>query len=186
MLSLDMQPANLVTLARDVATELNTRVRQERIRVETALAELPGTWDAFRLERVFSDLLSNAVKYSPPGSAIVVTVAREEPRWAVLVVQDEGVGIPETDLPFIFDRFYRAGNVDHTQGRGIGLAVVRQIVEQHRRTWRCIVPSGRGPRSRCAYRSRSIEPRLRRRRLARPAGVHIRRRCRSGMMAYTG
>ena len=101
----------------------------------TALPELWATVDAMRIERVVSNLLSNAVKYSPDLGDIVVRLTRADGAAgpeALLAVQDRGVGIPSEDLPHIFERFRRAQNVvGHVHGTGIGLASVRQIVEQH-------------------------------------------------------
>jgi signal transduction histidine kinase len=81
------------------------------------------------------NLLSNAIKYSPAGGPVLVTVAREQidgGAYAVLAVQDHGVGIPAADLSHIFERFHRASNVQgRISGTGIGLASARQIVEQH-------------------------------------------------------
>jgi signal transduction histidine kinase len=87
------------------------------------------------LRAVRDNLVGNALKYSPAGGTIVVWVARtddEDTARALLVVQDAGLGIPASDLPHIFERYYRAGNVrGRIAGTGIGLASVRQIVEQH-------------------------------------------------------
>ena len=80
-------------------------------------------------------MLSNAIKYSPEGGAITVTVAREETEgatWAILSVADAGIGIPASELSQIFDRFHRAKNViKQIKGSGIGLASARHIIEQH-------------------------------------------------------
>jgi signal transduction histidine kinase len=87
-----------------------------------------------RLERVVDNLLANALKYSPLGGKILVRLARERASsgaWAVLTVLDEGLGVPAADLPLIFEPFRRGGNVGPISGAGIGLASVRQIVEQH-------------------------------------------------------
>jgi len=84
------------------------------------------------VERVLGNLVSNALAYSPRGGAVTVTVDRERDEWAILQVSDHGLGIPATDLPHIFERFHRGGNVaGRIAGSGIGLAAVRQIVEQH-------------------------------------------------------
>jgi signal transduction histidine kinase len=84
---------------------------------------------------MFGNLLSNAVKYSPQGGTITVELAREEREdgpWAIVRVIDQGMGIPPTDLPHIFDKFRRARNVQgQIKGTGLGLASVRQIVEEH-------------------------------------------------------
>jgi signal transduction histidine kinase len=88
-----------------------------------------------RLDRVLDNLLSNAIKFSPNGGGITVAVAHEDVvggPWAVVAVRDQGLGIPAADLPRVFERFRRARNVEgRIGGTGIGLASVRQIVEQH-------------------------------------------------------
>ena len=94
-----------------------------------------GSLDAARLERVVLNLLTNAVKYSPAGGDVEVTLRaerRSDGNWAELTVRDSGIGIPAEDLPRVFERFYRASNVgEHLRGSGLGLAGARQIVEQH-------------------------------------------------------
>ncbi len=88
--------------------------------------------DELRLEQVVHNLLQNAVKYSPAGAAIEVRVwQRNGLAW--LSVKDHGVGIPLESQALVFERFYRAPNVDlrHVSGMGIGLYVVREIVERH-------------------------------------------------------
>ena len=98
------------------------------------MPQLIGSWDPARMERVLDNLLGNAVKYSPTGGEIVVGVSHEQTAagdWAVLVVRDQGVGIPAADLPHVFEPFHRARNVGKVAGTGIGLAGVRRIVEQH-------------------------------------------------------
>lgn len=94
-----------------------------------------GRWDSDRLEQVIGNLLSNATKYSPAGSVVTVTVGHTEDDrggWALLVVQDRGVGIPAVDLPHVFKPYHRGRNVaGHIPGTGVGLAGARRIVEQH-------------------------------------------------------
>ncbi len=80
-------------------------------------------------------LLSNAVKYSPHGGTILVSIGRKTEgsgRQAILVVRDTGLGIPSAALPRLFDPFHRAANVvGRIPGTGLGLATARHIVEQH-------------------------------------------------------
>jgi len=108
------------------------------------LAELPrggappsvdGLVDPVRLEQMLTNLLDNAVKYSPNDAAISVSLgldSEDNGDWAVIAVQDTGIGIPAADLPHIFERFHRGGNVlEHYQGTGIGLASVKQTAEEH-------------------------------------------------------
>jgi PAS domain S-box-containing protein len=134
-LALERRPTDLVALAERVAAEARETAERHVLRVEAAVPELVGDWDAFRLERVLGNLLSNAVKYSPAGGEVTVRVAREEGPsgpWAVLAVRDRGVGIPAADLPRVFERRHRAANVvGKIRGEGIGLAGARQIVAQH-------------------------------------------------------
>jgi signal transduction histidine kinase len=91
--------------------------------------------DGSRIERVVRNMLDNAIKYSPAGGDIVVHTRRDEDengRWGVVTIEDRGLGIPASDLPYVFDRFRRGGNVQrHIAGSGIGLTGAKQIVAQH-------------------------------------------------------
>lgn len=94
-----------------------------------------GSWDADRVERAVANLVANAVKYSPGGGQVAVSLERVregEATWALIEVSDQGIGIPETDLQSIFERFHRAANVrGQIPGTGIGLAYVQEIVDRH-------------------------------------------------------
>ncbi|CAM3739690.1 sensor histidine kinase [Nocardioides zeicaulis] len=94
------------------------------------LPRIPGNPDA--LERVVFNLLSNALKFSADGSGVTVTL-RQQDAGVVLTVRDTGIGIPEADLPLVFDRFHRSPlAVERAiQGTGLGLSVVRSTVELH-------------------------------------------------------
>jgi two-component system sensor histidine kinase MprB len=78
------------------------------------------------LERAVGNLLDNAAKWSEPGAEVEV-----EARDGRLVVRDHGPGIPDEDLPYVFDRFYRARAARGMPGSGLGLAIVRQVAESH-------------------------------------------------------
>jgi two-component system, OmpR family, sensor histidine kinase MprB len=77
-----------------------------------------------QVERVISNLLDNAVKWSPPGGEIEIRVAGGE-----VSVRDHGPGIAPDDLPHVFDRFYRSPHARGLPGSGLGLAIVRHVVE---------------------------------------------------------
>jgi two-component system, OmpR family, sensor histidine kinase MprB len=79
-----------------------------------------------RLERAINNLLDNASRHSPPGGVIEVTVDGDG-----VSVRDHGPGIDESDLPYVFDRFFRGTHARGKQGSGLGLAIVRQVTEQH-------------------------------------------------------
>ena len=149
-LELRREACDLVALARKAASDVQRTTDRHELRVHAAEPEVVGILDCTRIERVLQNLLSNAVKYSPNGGPIDLTVSRElghgahEPgdgaageaaadaAWGLLAVRDTGVGIPASEIPRLFERFFRASNVgDRIRGTGLGLAGARQIVEQH-------------------------------------------------------
>ena len=106
-----------------------------RLAVEP-FGQLPALYgDGDRLMQVMTNLLSNAVKFTPPGGTITVSAHQEEgtPARVVLSVADTGMGIHAADLPYIFDKFHRAGAAEAggVEGTGLGLTIARQIVEHH-------------------------------------------------------
>jgi two-component system sensor histidine kinase MprB len=78
------------------------------------------------IERAVANLLDNAAKWSPPGGEIEVGV-----KDGLVSVRDHGPGIAEEDLPYVFDRFYRASSARGLPGSGLGLAIVRQVADSH-------------------------------------------------------
>jgi len=89
--------------------------------------------DATRLRQVLANLIENAVKYTEPGGRIAVTAARDEDHVTVSV-RDTGIGIAPEHLPFVWDRLYRADASRSARGLGLGLSLVKAIVEAHRGT----------------------------------------------------
>lgn len=85
------------------------------------------TGDPERIGRAVSNLIDNALKWSPPGGTIVL-----ELREGVVSVRDQGPGFPSKDLPFVFERFFRSDGARATSGSGLGLAIVRQAADAHR------------------------------------------------------
>jgi two-component system sensor histidine kinase MprB len=114
---LDELVEEAVDRARRLAPQLEIRAELEPCVVRAVPA---------RLERAIANLLDNAVKWSPPGSEIAVTVSGGE-----LTVRDHGPGISDEDLPHVFDRFYRAPSARPLPGSGLGLSIVRQVVDEH-------------------------------------------------------
>lgn len=131
-LDLDPRPLDLATLARHAVGEIQATVPRHTLRVAAADEAVVVAADQVRLEQTLHNLLANAVKYSPKGGEILVTVGRAGDR-ARVSVGDQGIGIPADALPHVFDRFYRASNAaPYTfSGLGLGLYVVREIVVQH-------------------------------------------------------
>jgi two-component system, OmpR family, sensor histidine kinase MprB len=114
---LDRVVEESVARARRNAPSLRFELRSAPVSVEGAAA---------RLERAVNNLLDNATRHSPPGGTVEVDVDPTGIR-----VRDHGTGIEESDLPHVFDRFFRGANVRGQQGSGLGLAIVRQVTEQH-------------------------------------------------------
>ena len=128
-----------------VAAEAIDRTRRNRPGVtfkpqleESLVRGVPST-----IERAVSNLLDNAAKWSPPGGEIDVIVRNGE-----VAVRDRGPGIAEEDVPFVFDRFYRAPSARSMPGSGLGLAIVRQVAEAHGGTVCVEAPSDGGTRMR--------------------------------------
>lgn len=124
-----------VELSEVIDSVVRSNPQRERLQIRRAASPLIGTWDFERLERVFDNLVVNALKYSAPGTTVTIEIVSEPTATvpnAVVNVIDSGVGIPEADLPYVFDRFRRGSNVvGRIAGTGIGLAGTRQIVELH-------------------------------------------------------
>ncbi len=102
------------------------RRRSPEVTFETMLDETVVHGSRERLHRAVSNLLDNAVKWSPDGGSVEVRVAD-----AAVSIRDHGPGIAEEDLPKVFDRFYRAADARGLPGSGLGLAIVRQVAESH-------------------------------------------------------
>ncbi len=115
---------------------ITTRKHHIHLVLEGLAAEdtLPGHFDKKRMIQVISNLMSNAIKYSPDGGDITIglSLAAKRPDQVVLRVKDQGIGIAESDLPHVFKRFHRASTLDPAiSGLGIGLSMAREIVTRH-------------------------------------------------------
>jgi PAS domain S-box-containing protein len=134
-LALLLARTELVALARQAVREHELVSDLHQFLFEAEVSTLEATVDETRVHRVLANLLTNAIKYSPAGGAVRVTVkATDGPdgKSAVLVVHDDGVGIPRDELPHVFDRFHRGANVvGRFAGSGLGLASARDLVELH-------------------------------------------------------
>jgi PAS domain S-box-containing protein len=86
--------------------------------------------DPNRLERIFTNLLSNALKYSPPDTEVTVSAEKRDDLVRVSVI-DQGAGIDPVDLPHLFQRFYRGSGAHRAEGLGLGLYITRMLVEAH-------------------------------------------------------
>lgn len=131
-LRLQFEPVDLLELVDHVRGSFEPSIKEKKINCTVTGEPVIVSGDWKRLCQVVCNLLSNAVKYTPEGGTIQIQI-KEKPERAVLSVQDDGIGIPAEELPFVFERFYRADQSRNrkTGGSGIGLSVVKAIVQAH-------------------------------------------------------
>ncbi|HZQ35125.1 MAG TPA: GAF domain-containing sensor histidine kinase [Dehalococcoidia bacterium] len=146
-LPLHASATDLVALTRAVVERSRLAPGGERIALAVPAAPVQGVWDPQRIEQIVVNLLENAIRYSPNGGAIEVSVGAEGDE-AVLRVRDHGLGVPAASLARLFQRFYRVPDEQHRQisGIGVGLFISRTIAEQHSGTLTVEQPDGPGAR----------------------------------------
>jgi len=103
-------------------------VDNDRVDINMSIPETIINADERRLEQVYENLIENAIKYAPE-SIIEITHENEE-EYLIAVIRDYGIGIEDEDLPFIFDKFFRGKNANEKPGAGLGLYIVKYIMEQ--------------------------------------------------------
>lgn len=113
--------------------------------------------DRSYLLRATFNLLDNAIKYSLPDTCISIE-ARETTAGIILDIQDQGIGIPEQDLPHIFDSYQRSSGARLSMGHGLGLSLVKSVVERHGGTIECQSTENVGTRFRLTLPSYSESP----------------------------
>jgi signal transduction histidine kinase/GAF domain-containing protein len=139
-LELHPEPTDLTALVQRIATRIQVTTQKHTIAMHTSTPEqVVGMVDPRRIEQVVTNLINNAIKYSPGGGDIVIHL-REDPSSAsaILSVSDHGIGIPARQQGRIFGRFVRADNAraNDIGGTGLGLYLCRELVERHQgRIW---------------------------------------------------
>jgi signal transduction histidine kinase len=133
-LRIEREPASLTQIVQSVLSDFATEITRARCEIRLDLAAgVTGLWDPFRLQQIVINLVTNALKYGP-GAPIDIGVERRGERTARLTVRDHGIGIAPEDQERIFQRFERAVSALHFGGLGLGLFIVRQLVELHEGT----------------------------------------------------
>lgn len=127
-----LAPTDLVALAEQAVGQLGSRAGDRTVEVsKPSSGEAHAEADGRMIGLVVEHLLSNAVQHTPPGTQIVLSVSSDG-GWVTLAVDDSGPGIPEPDLPMLFERFYRAdASRTRTAGAGLGLTISAAIVAAH-------------------------------------------------------
>jgi signal transduction histidine kinase len=123
-------PGDLARVVREAIDRVTPSLQKHTIELRAPEA-LPAEIDIDRIEQVIANLLTNAIKYSPAGGLIRVTVEKQGD-MANVSVTDTGIGIPETAVPRLFERYFRApGSEKAAKGIGLGLFVTKRLVEAH-------------------------------------------------------
>jgi two-component system phosphate regulon sensor histidine kinase PhoR len=144
--TLDVEPVDLVGLAKEVADGYTDLAEERRVRLHTELQpQLSLRGDRAQLGLLVSNLLDNALRHTPAKGTVCVRLEAAEGR-AVIQVADTGEGIPAGELSRVFERFYRVdkARARQTGGTGLGLAIVRHVAEAHGGTVRVDSELGRG------------------------------------------
>jgi len=137
-LEIDPQPTSLNHLVGEAAADHQALAAERGLALHQRLAAADprALVDPDQIAHVFTNLLMNAIRYTPQGGEIEVSTGRGERdgrAWATVTVQDTGIGIPENELPHVFERFFRGAEAQRMQtpGTGLGLSIVKEIVELH-------------------------------------------------------
>jgi len=128
------QPTNLLEVTTEIAEQFEMQLCSSKCSLLIKIDEsIIGIWDRSRIEQVLVNLISNAVKYAP-GKEIIIRaqIPKDASRNVVLEVEDKGVGISREEQEYLFKPFTRAANLKHLPGLGLGLFIVKKIVEAHK------------------------------------------------------
>ncbi len=130
VLHLARRRCDLAGIAADAADSLGRRFEAADITVDRQLTEVQVLADPHWMHQVITNLLTNALKFTPAGGHVTISTGRAG-QDAVLQVTDTGTGIPAEDLPHIFDRFWRGQQAAQVSGSGIGLAIAAELAQAH-------------------------------------------------------
>ncbi|MEA5527237.1 sensor histidine kinase [Nodularia spumigena] len=130
-LNFDAKPLNLVEFCNELIAQMQTNGSENRINFVSQGRYITACMDQKLLEPMISNLLDNAMKYSPIGSVVDFKLFCECGK-VVFQVTDRGIGIPVADIPRLFEPFYRGSNIHHLPGTGLGLSIVKTLVDLHR------------------------------------------------------
>ncbi|MEL6471056.1 MAG: ATP-binding protein [Cyanobacteria bacterium J06623_4] len=142
-LEFNPQPLALSEFCREIIEELQITTAEHQLRLDSPLSSNAFLLDRKLLRHILTNLLSNAINYSPNGGEILVSIACENAS-IVLSVKDSGIGIPEENRVTLFDSFIRGSNVGGISGTGLGLAIVKRSVELHQGRIDCESKVGEG------------------------------------------
>jgi signal transduction histidine kinase len=130
----DLEAFSLQELVQDIAQEFQIDSENKSIRLAVDLDDgnTMTVGDIGLIQRVLENLVRNAIRFTPAGGDVTISIA-QRPKTVSVAVSDTGPGIPDQEIPLIFDRFYRAGGseADRSDSSGLGLAIVKRILDLH-------------------------------------------------------
>ena len=129
-LHLARRRCDLADIAATAADSFSRRVEAADITLDRRLSSAPVLADPHWIHQVITNLLTNALKFTPPGGRVTIDTRQAGPD-AILEVTDTGTGIPAGELPHIFDRFWRGQHAAQTSGSGIGLTIAAELARAH-------------------------------------------------------
>jgi len=129
---IELEAVNIASLIEKTVEEIKSQTGNHQIKLDFADKSLMIVGDGNKIQQVILNLIENAIKYSPEGGAVTISVSPED-HTAVIFVADEGVGISKENLPRVFQKFYQidADVVPERSGAGLGLFIAKTIVEAH-------------------------------------------------------
>lgn len=138
------QPLNLVSLCHTIVTEMQQIYRDREIHIDAG--QIPNNIDADAklLRYIVTNLLSNALKYSPFEKPVHLQISQQHEEYIIVCVRDEGIGIPEDEQKNMFQSFYRCSNTEGIKGTGLGLIIVQKCVFLHGGTIEFTSKAGQG------------------------------------------
>ena len=157
-LQLQRRRTDLADIAASAADSLARRFEAADVALHRQLSGAPVLGDPRWLHQVATNLLSNALKFTPSGGSVTIADRRDGPN-AVLEVTDTGIGIPAGELPHIFDRFWRGRGAAQTSGSGIGLAIAAELARAHGGELTASSQPGQGTRITLTLPCLTVEPR---------------------------
>lgn len=141
---LEIEGIDLSMTAEDVLSSLSYKAEDKRIELKGVIEDkIEVQGDRTLLTRMLINIVDNSIRYTPEGGHVTLELKRTD-REAVIKVIDDGIGISEKDLPHIFERFYQADSSHSGEGSGLGLSMVKSIIQIHKGTITCDSREGKG------------------------------------------
>jgi signal transduction histidine kinase len=129
---LHFEPFSMSELVQDVSQKFQLNARNKHIKLNAEIPKQPAlvSADISLIQRVLENLIENAIKYTPDGGRIDISLIPANQNITTRI-QDSGQGIPSSDIPHVFDRFYRVDKHRQSDGAGLGLAIAQRIMQLH-------------------------------------------------------